>query len=258
MGHILLPKFLYKYRHPDKRTLNLLRNGEIYFSSISQLNDPFEGSIPYVIDIKNLTYNDVFRKLYPFFKQRRPMIDNNRISQYIGDVYRNKENLTEYSVDHINETNISIDKSFGIFCLTTEKNNFLMWSHYSNSHKGICIGFNSGILYDAIGNYIGKVEYKKELPKFEINDDAFYHKLLWTKSDVWGYENEYRFIKFKSSQKKLKIPLECISDIIFGCNVDNKWKIKALKIISRKIPSARIFESELSRTKFEITYKQIK
>ena len=32
----------------------------------------------------------------------------------------------------------SVDR---VFCMTRNPNNCLMWSHYSNSHQGVCIGY---------------------------------------------------------------------------------------------------------------------
>lgn len=46
-----IPEILYKYRPLNEWTEQIYEKGEIYLPSISQLNDPLEGAIPYVIRI---------------------------------------------------------------------------------------------------------------------------------------------------------------------------------------------------------------
>lgn len=34
-----------------------------------------------------------------------------------------------------------IQKEIGVYCLTTVPDSILMWSHYANNHKGVCLEY---------------------------------------------------------------------------------------------------------------------
>jgi len=93
----------------------------------------------------------------------------------------------------------------GIFSLCEEANNNVMWSHYGNSHKGFCIGFNVSELFNVFkDSFLGRVLYKDNFPNIHdikkciINNDYdTIDGLNFTKSKEWEYEKEYRFKKIK-------------------------------------------------------------
>ena len=80
-----------------------------------------------------------------------------------------------------------------------------MWSHYGNSHKGFCIGFNVSELFNVFkDSFLGRVLYKDNFPNIHdikkciINNDYdTIDGLNFTKSKEWEYEKEYRFKKIK-------------------------------------------------------------
>jgi len=78
----------------------------------------------------------------------------------------------------------SINEEFGIFSLSKSKNNLLMWSHYADSHKGYCIGFDHEMLLNISGS-LGSVIYSNLFPKLSLfpkSDALDFLKLLRTKS----------------------------------------------------------------------------
>lgn len=42
----------------------------------------------------------------------------------------------------------AISTSHGIVCLTPHPDNMLMWSHYGDQHRSVCVGFDTQILLD--------------------------------------------------------------------------------------------------------------
>lgn len=93
----------------------------------------------------------------------------------------------------------------GIFSLCEDANNNVMWSHYGNSHKGFCVGFNVSELFNVFkDSFLGRVLYKDNFPNIHdikkciINNDYdTIDELNFTKSKEWEYEKEYRFKKIK-------------------------------------------------------------
>ena len=65
--------------------------------------------------------------------------------------------------------------------------NPLLWGHYADKHKGICLGF------DVPDHHLSEVDYVRQ--RFlapEVIDEPFMKKLLLTKFEHWRYEEEYR------------------------------------------------------------------
>ena len=134
-----------------------------------------------------------------------------------------------------------------------------MWSHYAASHTGICIGFDMDKVFDAVKGTLGKVTYQTTLPVKHLNDttEQFIQNLLFTKSNDWEYEDEYRMIKMNAANISIKIPLDAILGITFGCKMEQVKKNEIIEVIKNKIPACKIYEASLSKTKFELDIKQI-
>ena len=106
-----------------------------------------------------------------------------------------------------------ITKNIRIACFTTKNNNILMWSHYADNHRGVCIEYD-------IENFLSKkdtypisfqnVRYKKNLSlesegRFRVSDPtqemstSWDHNLLGlfaVKNEDWKYEDESRLIRY--------------------------------------------------------------
>lgn len=111
------------------------------------------------------------------------------------DIYKNLE--------------INID-DIKIFCTSFNNNNTLMWSHYTDSHKGICIGYKFTSLPQNIGWNL--IEYVNHNLNFErmSKDKGLIHAGIYSKQKHWEHEKEIRFIRYKESDKKVyyKYPIE--------------------------------------------------
>lgn len=89
----------------------------------------------------------------------------------------------------------AISEEIGIICLSKKWNHVLMWSHYGEKHKGICLGFDVHCEYSPI-NYTNKrltsislgASNEQEITISQLRDSLFY------KFSAWKYEKEYRLI----------------------------------------------------------------
>jgi hypothetical protein len=137
-----------------------------------------------------------------------------------------------------------LDSEMRYACFATNKNekaqnieekdmlqNILMWSHYAESHKGICIEYE----YSITGNHdLLPIKY---LTKSEINDDKLRYGLPEWKQDFWSYESEYRMLaapglETNLNYKGINIPYSEIALKIKAiyCGV-NFTELETLKII---------------------------
>jgi len=234
----------------------------------------------------SLTEKNILAKLYQLSKSKFPNLSENERRICVRQCYEDEENKKIfYKLDpppgHTEKTRNNIENSFGILSLTSNNNNYLMWSHYADSHNGICLGFDTKLLFKSIfrddlesaNNFVSdlkqyyisdkggikKVIYQKELPKFSLQEEllSFIQKTLYTKSHIWKYENEYRLLKIGVAQHKVKIPKECILSITLGCSMKSDHKKDFIEIIKKTLPKTIIYETTIHKKKFQLDIKQI-
>lgn len=229
-----IPPILYKYRNfHNSYNKRILFNFEIFLPSTTMFNDPYEGSIPFVYDPKQLTEENLYIKMRALAKERFPDWTETEIDEYCYQA-KQKDLLNDPKhMEQMQQENIQkIDAKFRILSLTPKPLNYLMWSHYANCHRGFCIGFDSNDLFDTIGGSLGPVNYQKYIPKMNLFGNAleFHIKQLSTKSDVWDYEEEFRIVKAGGSKETIIYHKNIIRNIVLGCRMLQEKKMKLLTL----------------------------
>lgn len=227
-----LPEFLYKYINIE-RGLSLISESKIWFSSPENFNDPFDCHI----DLINFKPNE---------KQIKEIINekvegNNRTRRI--EIQKNKRNPYRIINQFSTQAN-DFFKNSGVFCFSEIPDNMLLWSHYGDNHKGICLKFSKDIT--KISTLTDKVNYTENYERksfYEKNGESIYH-LLFTKSEDWKYEKEIRSVNILENGK-VDFPIENLKEIIFGCRIDEnemkriKEKIKELNLNHIKFKTAK-------------------
>lgn len=100
----------------------------------------------------------------------------------------------------------------------------LLWSHYADGHRGICLQFDKTIL---LSNFVCKpITYETHLPSFKEYAPAVGESLaelvLFRKANPWMYEHEWRILvpTEKTDNDIIVLPRGAITGIILGCQVD--------------------------------------
>ena len=89
----------------------------------------------------------------------------------------------------VNFEKSNISSKYGLLCFSEDKYNPVQWAHYADNHKGVCLGF------DIPEKKLRKVKYVEErLSREAFSQSDFNEKLLTTKFNHWGYEQERRLI----------------------------------------------------------------
>lgn len=140
------------------------------------------------------------------------------------------------------EQNLNTDLCaiFKICCFSTDYKNKLMWSHYADSHKGICVEYDFSETYksDIIPLPICyskdrlKVPWDKafnQSPEAKNDLIAYRIKALLTKDKMWQYEHEWRIL-VSAKDGVDSIPAPPIKCIYLGalCSEENEKKIKEI------------------------------
>jgi hypothetical protein len=118
-----------------------------------------------------------------------------------------------------------LEKS-GVLSLSAVNDNVVMWSHYADSHKGICLKF---WLNEWSRLNIWPVCYPKERLLLKLDYESFkteqvLQALVRTKDPSWAYEHEWRSLA--PSYEEYSFPPVALVGIILGCEIvddDEKW-----------------------------------
>ncbi len=93
------------------------------------------------------------------------------------------------------EMKFALNKNRGLLCFSKSWRNPLLWSHYSDRHRGLCLGF------DVPDKLLMSVTYTRKRTTSEklfSNDQLIRERemkrLLRTKFSHWRYENEVRCV----------------------------------------------------------------
>src|ERR1017187_1787758 len=91
------------------------------------------------------------------------------------------------------------DRQYGLLCFCRSWHNPVLWGHYAEKHKGICLGF------EVQPNKLKRVRYvTTRAPWPDQLDEAFTSDLISTKFVRWSYEEEYRlYLRLESNEADL-------------------------------------------------------
>jgi hypothetical protein len=87
-----------------------------------------------------------------------------------------------------------ISQTSGLLCFSTKWGNPVIWSHYADRHRGLCLGFDVADVAVGPVSYSGR-RLAVELENLRTPRDLsaeYVTKILFTKYAHWKYENEYR------------------------------------------------------------------
>lgn len=188
-----------------------LINKTIWFSKPIQLNDPFDSQlridhkVPSRADFE-LLINDAFKEWSKETNQSFGVITPP--SYFEGEILSNGfvKEISKFK-QHI-ESNL---RNSSILSLSELYNSTTMWSHYADSHKGICIEYETRKIFpkNNIEEIANKVIYKSSneiyFNSFDIyakccanrNKDKYFQiisEINSTKTKDWSYEKEWRLI----------------------------------------------------------------
>ncbi len=205
---------LYKYQafpaDPDRRAWvkEIFIEHSLFFATRKDFNDPFDCVVPSLLQtpgtiVKRFAEEFVDRK----FPNDPPAEQLVKISKLMSVVA-----LQGLQRDVQND----VDQA-GIACFSQVRDDILMWAHYADKHKGLCLEFDGS----ANCNFFGEAQPVKyedftPVPLGEDSTNAM-ERIILTKSKHWSYEREYRILRPNMAGRKLNYPVELLTGVIFGC-----------------------------------------
>jgi hypothetical protein len=257
-----IPAILFKHRNwedvndVEQFGRRILTEREIYFASPNQFNDPFDGSLPFKFKKEQMTLENVLKKLIEFFTRSHSNIPPEDIIKMCLDRLKSAGfDSDKYWRDYHESFIKTVNDTFGLLSLTTRRDSILMWSHYSNSHQGYSVGLDTEVLFKSTPCQIWKVDYRNKFPEIDMFDKSPNDliRIPCTKSEDWIYEDEVRILVY-GARSKITVQLECIKQIILGCNMKQSNKEEILEIKRKSFQHAECFQTKINDEKFVLDF----
>lgn len=234
---------LFKFRSINKYIIDTLVKGTIYCARPIRLNDPFDCQV----DIKKAA--------------------EHAISLLSG---KKKQNLVKLSKPNGLFDNIQKSiKNVGICSFSLVLEEPLLWSHYANEHKGLCLTYEipfqsffepskkieGAIIPVDYGEnpltewFIENAPEKARIDTKKLSNELV-EKVLSIKGKGWGYEKEARIIC--SKEGAFPIPKDYLKQVCFGMNAPESDISLIKQIIDNVGYSVEYYQIERTEKDFGI------
>lgn len=259
-GHI--PSRLYKYRslsgEAGDRLLQSIIDSQVYLPSPSTFNDIFDCRPVF----SSTGSDDDFIRNYIQVCRKRGRYDPypalfTEALGVIGDPVR------DFRLKHVsNEMQrdmANILARAGIYCLSEKRDDLLMWAHYADNHRGICLEFDgkSPFMLEAM-----RVIYTDRRPSIDqlrrAGSHAEMEKALLTKSSQWSYEAEWRIIHQVLGTGFVSFTPSALTGVIFGAEISHKLEFRVREALLKSGSNeVKLYRATADDTHFELNIEQV-
>jgi len=268
------PTTVYRYRTFSASTVNLLCSDEQFFANPSDFNDPFDCSPIVEIDSDLSRLRAILRELVAtrVHAETLAALRNAKFSETsaVSHAEQVAQNEASRAVQYVSyhatnpeyddrasaevamlgfEIQLELGNRYGkgICCFSEEFNNPLLWSHYGDQHRGLCIGYS---LDRRPPPKLQQVQYGGnrtvttsllEQALLENRTDAVElldAQVLLRKAPEWGYEKEWRLIGKVGLQDS---PLKLV-EITFGLRCSAAVQHTVVKALQARAEPVAFYE----------------
>ena len=246
----------YKYRPFDDYTKALLLSGEAYFSRPADLNDPFE-CVPPSIPEPNAQQ---VRKWMEFSAMRTTA--TGKCSKQLADLAISTSKKFDDDTARrfvravIDSVTRDITHNSSMYCLTSVNDSSLMFAHYADGHRGICVEYEFTLDY-FLGNP-NVVTYTDQIASVDFWDDDLFdgplltEKTIFTKARCWEYEKEWRIFDYGVPCGVREIDPRCISGVILGCKASDLTKKTVRDLSAARVSPFAIHQAKMTPDKYSL------
>ena len=217
------PSILHRYRRPTDWMLAEISKCEIYASKPEDLNDPFECSAPvcWNVDLMRRHWVDEYAPM-------RGLSANEALKEF--------ESSWKWGVQRMAEGLKQKTAQTGIVCFAAKPDSIRMWAYYAESHKGICVGYDTK--YRPF-NFAISVNYQNPDKPFDVfaslKDDPteIANHIALRKAEEWSFEDEYRIpVNIEGMPRLISFESAAIKEIRFGARIEPDFREKVLRAVS--------------------------
>jgi hypothetical protein len=268
------PKRLYKYRSFSARTIELLLSDTVFYADPTSFNDPLDTKPSLQADSTIPELREILRRMV-LLRVKEEMEGAAKTIKYRGPKTlehiakhssRRAHQLLDRAEYYANDPDfgLPVDEAHralltqhirtelmgqygnGVFSLARRFSCPLMWSHYGDEHRGLCVGYS---IPDGAKSQLHRVDYGgsrliatsriaamldgNEAARREINAAVFLRK-----AKDWKYEKEWRHLGPKGVAES---PFE-LTDITFGIRCPDTVKHAVIRALADRDVTIKFYE----------------
>jgi hypothetical protein len=279
------PETIYKYRAFNFLTLDSLCNDTLSFASPDDFNDPLDCKPTLQCDSSAAELRKLLaemiraRESYRAAKSIRVVpMKKERARSYIkkhaeSQVEKELSSIAYYATDpdytegpesaelHLLTEAIKNEllRTYirGVCCFSSTYDNPLLWSHYGDQHKGLCVGYSLDrepklelhkVVYGGERSISTSVVFRALIEEDPNAGEELDRSVLLRKARDWSYEKEWRIVDTQGSQDS---PL-LLKEITFGLRCPSSVKHSVISSLSGRDKPAAFYEIREAMNRYSL------
>lgn len=262
-----MPKFLHRFTSAE-RALSVLNDRYLYLAPPSALNDvqEFSGMVDFdcseddrkiLLDLAARNELGLSEDQVKATRERRDEMAKTEFYVYLLSM--RVRGILGYLYEFS-----------GVCCFTQKLDHPLLWGHYADGHRGVCLVFNNLDGNCPIFEDVMPVRYTDErcrlrLLDFYTNRERFKEsviELVHTKQTAWSYEHEWRVVlpslePLGDEERRLSFEEQHLCKVILGDRIDPKIRDTIRALESNRQYPLLIYQARVDKQEGCLQYKLI-
>jgi hypothetical protein len=244
------PERLWKYRKWDEYARRMVVDGEVHYTRLEKLNDPFDASWCMRLPKDEAELDEFARALCAMtFPDDLP---DERLFHFTNMKQSVRALVNEYGGNIIPSF---VEFKHGLLCLSAIEHDILMWSHYADHHRGVCIGIRTECL---TRKRILKVRYEDQVPLLDCWDYIHRNRELFvnatrTKGLHWDYEEEWRTVHYSGP---FTYP-NCVDRVVIGCRATDKTKADVFEAVAGANRPIEVCQAKVNSRRYRLEFESV-
>lgn len=255
----------------DVETVHALLSGRLRFARPDSFNDPFEGRPQHKAAFNNpgrqrLEFMRYLARIAPI--QGSPTARRGWAATWMGG-----KSLQDV-IDYLDEAEVRDGERGARIYSTAHPNTVkkpLLWSHYSDSHRGICVHLDATRYPLRLSWQVGYAEEYPTLlvPRTASPDWSIMEETHLKKSVLWAYEEEFRVVRLLLPDAGAATHLnvqwdgdiaicdpQIVSEVTLGARMPSHMRQQLLAWIEVNAPHVQVWQATLHRHRFELERRE--
>jgi hypothetical protein len=249
-----LPRYLYKYRAFNVNALRQLDLAEVYYADPSRFNDPLDSHPTIHVDTDLLSLERLLYRMLVRLSGKeqalKEMGNHRYMSTEYGDYKIDPETARYYTrrlADHVDRMLADELVGHGVLSLSAKWDCPLMWSHYGDEHRGLCIQYDTS---DSAFHNLKPVSYSRpravritDMIEWKIKGntrakDKVIDTYFFSKAPQWRYEREWRDVAESAGTGDAPA---YVSAVLFGLRCDHTVMNAVVRLHARSDRAVRFY-----------------
>ncbi len=149
----------------------------------------------------------------------------------------------------------TVTSKVGVMCLSEVHDDILMWAHYADSHRGVCLVFDPSDPFFATAQPVLYRDDRPHVNPLLHTHDQMLDAAMLTKSKHWFYEREWRIIQYSKGAGVYTVPAGALVQVVLGAEMSAEVEAKVRQWASEAVPKISVIRASLSPTQFKVEIK---